>query len=280
MAKKLISLNIWDGQDFKNEWREKEKQLERKVKKERDLGYSREFRDIETITSQFLKDGQNVVEIFGWGLPAIPSFIKSKVGKGGEVYSIDADPDFEYELFLNFVAMCDSFKRIKKGVEPDSHYQNKGTPLGYIRNEDYLPHLEEAFRNIDVEYAKRLKTDSRKPEAKKELLEMARQFYDSIGIEQVTQLLPPYPKKLRECSIDAVFEHNGFTFCYEEQKEGIVTGADKILKPGGHIIFKDDPRQLITVQYYGTEIFKERYSQIIPEGMHNPHNWLVLRKGI
>ena len=281
MSKKLLYLNIWDDQKFKDPWRRKMQDLiekNRHYNKRNPNNYHKFFEDIGTITSQFLKPGQDAVEIFSWCLPAFISFIKSEVGKDGRVYSIDGDPDCEYELFINFISMYESLKKIESGVESDSHYHTRGTLLKYIKNKDYIAQLGNILSDIDTEYAKRLATDSHKPKAKEKLLKISRQFYDMIGIEQLTQVLPPYPEKLGDCSIDAIFEHNGFPFCYEEQKEKIITGADRILRPGGHIVFKDIPRELVAVQYYGEDIFNERFTAVQPTGLNYPNEWLVLRK--
>jgi len=275
MPKKLLF--DFDAEGFE-EWEEKRSELLRK------LGPTdphKEYQDIETVTSQFLKEGQNVVEIFGGGFTAIPSFIKSKIGRKGHVYSIDRFPRYEYELFVNFVLMLDSYKTIPLRLKLDPHFFDTGTPLRYIRNADFLSELAWALRTVDANHVKNLADladNSQKLGAKKELLEMAKKIYTSIGIEPVTKVLPPYPEMIRDSSVDAVVEREGFDYCREDLKEGIIIDTDRILKPDGYLILKDTPEELIKVLYYGDEMFKERYSQIIPKGMNYPYDWLVFKK--
>lgn len=273
MLKELLYIKTYDEKGFKDIWRQRQKELEVKIVS----GYKnweRQYSDLEAITRQFLGQGDAVVELFGWGLPAIPSFVKSKIGKKGRLYLIEGDSDCEFTILLSFIEMYESFARLRLGLE--THYHNHGTPLTLIHNRPYLGWLRRALESVDIERAKLLKSKVHDNTANSEIRQIAKQFCDNMGIEAITAVIPPYPNILP--SVDAVIEHNGFSFLYEEQKEGVIIGADQILKPGGYLIFQETSSELISIQYYGEEIFKEKYTQIMPSKLHYTYDWLVFRK--
>jgi hypothetical protein len=279
MAKQLLELNVHDSVPFKEPWRRERLELEINAVRGVNQDHYRRFDDMEAVTTHVLQEGQKAVEIFGWGIPIFPAFIRSKLGAEGHVYSIDSDPEPELSLFLSFVNMYDSFRKMQAELEPESHnYFNAGTPLMHIGNEEFLSHLGKTIETVGIEWVKSLTPSRNNKVVREQLEECAREFYEAMGIDQITQVLPPYPDQLGESSIDAVFEHMGFSHCYEHQKEGIITGADRILRPGGHLAFCDIPREIVTTKYYGQEMFNERYSHVSTTGLNYPHNWLVLRK--
>ncbi len=261
--KRLLYLNVRDGQPWKRQWFEREES-----RRSAELGFHQRFEDLAAVVG-LLHEGQDAAEIFGWGLPALPVFLKHRAGPG-KVYAIDACSD--YELLLHLVEMYDSYQSIVGGAEQERHYFNHGTVLLY--NEGFLESLERSLAGIDVERVRQLNTLFPKPEAQAELRDIAKTFYDLIGIDAIEQLLPPYP----DIQVDAVMEHNGFSFCDESRKEGVIRGADRILRPGGYMAFKDIPLQLATVEYYGADIF-QRYTPISLE-LHNPKRWLILQKAV
>lgn len=287
MGKELLRLRD-DRQEFKK-WRDLYDEITARTKIKPSSNYAftlsgilEHFEDIEIITSMYLREGQNIVEIFGWALPAIPSFIKSKIGKQGQLYLVSADSELKEELFSNFLSMIKSKRRIERGLEPDSHFQNKGTPLKYIKNRGYIKFLEREFENLGGEdYLEKVIKPwhvFRRGEVKERLIQDAETFFERQNIIPIEKVLPPYPSQISEASIDVIIEHEGFGFIEEELIEGIIVDSDRILKPGGYLIFYEGPRQQVAVMYYGEERFSERYEREIINSLNDPYAWLVLKK--
>lgn len=237
-----------------------------------ELWWERENRGLSKVISQFVNPGHTVCSFMSGHDPVIPAMALRHIGPSGKLYIASPDHYLANGLFNRFWKMSVdiSSKDDKTGIQTRKEkYESRISGSKFIDKE--FNGLIRAFLgqyvfSEDFYLRGHLGKDGHV---------MAR-FFEAFNIVPLQAPLPQLLKEIPWRSVDVLIERDRFSEIDEDQKEEILYQIDRVLKPGGYLIFRESAREQTAIEYYGEELFDGKYESILPAWLRSGQ--IVIRR--
>ena len=224
------------------------------------------------------KEGDSAMHFLGEYDPVVPSYILSRIGRTGNLLIVSQNPYIERNIFTAFFNLSVDFDGIK-GVE------EKRKPKGERKLESTDKRLTGA-NHLDNKLMAEMRRFLLRPLSDEEYYQAGlgsqdndkiSQFLDNYNIQAISYSMPRLPDTVAPKSVNLVVERDRFADVPEEEKETVLYELDRILAPGGYLIFRENARQQTLIKYYGEDLFSKGYQRSKTRGI-NSAQLLVYQK--
>lgn len=237
-----------------------------------------EVADEAVMIRTFVNRNDKVCSLLGINDPLMLLLALGRVGREGRVFAVANRRDFKSRLFAGIAESLTDFTQVK-GERTKSRMHNLQEVL---KDQLLAPDELRAMRHTisapfgcDVGFYLSGFSDPRV------LRSLQDTFYKIYSLTPVAQSLPPLPNKIGSHSINVVFETDRFATVREDKKEELLWEIDRILKPGGKVLFREDGFGQVEIGHYGRDLWSRGYERWnAPRETHNNARWLIYRKAV
>lgn len=243
--------------------------------------WEQDNREMRVTINNLVRPGDAVCSFLTGHDAVIPSLLASRTGNEGKVYIVTPG-HLRYglsEAFFNLYANLSQIKgerniRTTKHEREARSLDRKLTGSDLIgtkfreRIREYLHSVlgssEEAFYLVGLDWRN---------------IGIMERLFEDLSISPLHYSPPNFPREIPERSVDVVLESDGFQLISEEKKEEVLQEIDRILKPGGLLLVRESATQQTAIQYYGQELFEEKYLRWqSPDQVKHWSRWLIWSK--
>ncbi len=236
------------------------------IKMYHDTWWDHENRDLKAAIDQFVKPADTVSVLLSGHDAVLPSLALGRIGERGKLYVVTPGPYLEeglgqalFRLFVDYDYIKGddgSLKTEEELVEEELLQKLTGSALVSINLRGAASNFLAHPFTTDIDfYRDGLDWEQRG---------LMSAFYERFHISPLRYFAPSFPDKIMPGSLDAVIEADRLSEISEEQKEAVLYAIDQVLKPGGHLVIRENARQQTQIEYYGQDLLARNYQRLQP----------------
>ncbi len=216
-----------------------------------------EAHNLTRVIDKLIQPGDSVLSLSD-NDPIIPSLIKTRIGREGEILVHDLGRNASGRLFRSFTELGVNIFDMKDSNTRRRRSEGRWDGANLV-NKNFISSMTQYLKS-KLLYDQRYYTD----EIRELYSEVANDFYDRIGLKFVSDL-----KERREHSVNVVLGRNFFSNYNEEEKEETLKEFDRLLVDNGYLIFQEGAREQTLIKYYGEEILNRGYKRVRTLGINS-----------
>lgn len=232
----------------------------------------RENNELRLVINRLMNFGDTVVGLFNDNDAILATQILSRRGQGGRYHVVSKNPQARDNMFNSFLNLTNtmsnlsgenSFRqpKIKKRWKETEEYVNPQLLNGMQRHlEQDILGSEDYYQNGFYHQQDKIKTN----------------FFNSTNMDFTTYKVDDKPLSIEPKSVDLVVESNKLNSISEDKIQSLLYDIDRVIAPGGYLIFRENAKYQTLIQYYGEELFNKGYRVIA--STNKSRQILVLRK--
>lgn len=253
------------------------KRQERAEKRANNWLLKTKFNDMQSIVGHYADIGDTACCLLSSDLDAlVPALILGNIEREGTIYVASRAIDTREQLFESFMSRLVDPEQLK-GMRFSRWGLSRRKHRSALEGNAFIP---ESFRKPAGKFlARRFKDEHWYQQAY--VLEGSRlpdEFYLFWNIIPVNSSHNQALAALDRESLNTLVVDRATQSIPESEKLSALWAADRALRVGGHMIFYEQANQQATVEYYGSELFAQKYQRIGPGDIHHPGLWVIYQK--
>ena len=234
-----------------------------------------EAKDEIRMIRNFIHPRETVLKLLGGDESSMLMRTLSQVGKEGKVYYVSPVPSLRERVFDSVFRSLMNFRR-EKGEEVKSDLYTQPGEDRIFFPQDELMNLRAVFAAPFSDDLAFYESGFSDPSIIEHLREV---FYSRYPLTPISHWLPTLPSELRSNSVDVVFEMDRLAHLGEDKTEELLWEIDRVLKPGGKIVFREHSREQAEIEYYGQGLLDKDYKRNpFPKGIQHAARWMTYDK--
>lgn len=216
-----------------------------------------ESHNLVRIMDKLIQPGDSVLSLSD-NDPIIPTLIKTRIGKEGEILVHSLGKNVSGRLFRAFTELGVNILDMKDDNLQRRKSQSRWDGRNFV-SKNFISSMTQYLKS-KLLYDQRYYTD----EIGDLYSEVASDFYERIGLKFVSDL-----KERDEHSVNVILGRNFFSNYNEEEKEETLKEFDRLLVDNGYLVFQEGAREQTLIKYYGEEIFNRGYTRVRTLGINS-----------
>lgn len=243
-----------------------------------DEWWKKENKDLNETINKFTRSDQDVLFFLGGHHAVLPSIILANIRPEGKLYVVTPGPFLEQGLFANFLKYFCGASSFKAERNTEAERKRKAFVRSITGSNFIDPAFREearAFLSHPYRYNERFYREGLNWQ---NTLLMQR-FFEHFNIHPFRVDGPDLPADIPSRSLDAVVEADRFAMIAEEDMEATLFELDRVLTPGGYLVFREGSRQQALLEYYGQELFNQKYRRVRVRDMRSAQLVVLQKEG-